>query len=165
MTNVEFCELLKDSIEETSIAAKGQKFEFFFENFMAQQDGFVFVDRHCRSKVGEIDYFYRNQHKDHPLWKSYDYVFIECKNWKDKISSKELNHFIMLLKAKNIFKCVGIYLTTNSLSPEAHETVRASRRAENVLVIPLEKSILPKLIESGFKTYLEKEFDKIVAKA
>lgn len=132
---------------------------------MAQQEGFVFVSKHCRSKVGEIDYFYRNQHKGHPLWEHYDYIFIECKNWKAKISSKELNHFIMLLKAKNPFKCFGVYLTSSILSPEAKTAIRDSRKDEDLLIFPIEKTVLSKLIENGFKKYLELLCDQTVAKA
>jgi hypothetical protein len=132
---------------------------------MEQQAGFEFIGKHCRSKVGEIDYFYKIKHKDHPLWRDFGYVFIECKNWKDKISSKELDHFIMLLKAKIPFKCFGVYLTISSLSPEAHTAIDYSRRTDNVVIFPLEKSALSKLIENGFKSYLEEACDKLIAKA
>jgi restriction endonuclease Mrr len=163
LTDTELKDFLNDSIKETDATAKGKEFERFFENFMAQQMGFNFIRKHCRSKVGEIDYFYRINHKDHPLWNSYDYVFIECKNWKDKISSKEIDHFINLLKAKKPFKCFGVYLTTSSLSPEAQTSITDSRKMYGTVIIPLERPTLLKLIENGFKSYLEKACDQLVS--
>ena len=156
---------MKDAIEEKNGIKRGKKFESFFENFMTQQEGFTYIDKHCRSEVGEIDYFYRSEHEDHPLWKKYHYLFIECKNWEDTISSKELNHFIRLLEAKNIFDCCGIYLTTSSLSPEALTTIRDARIKQSMLIIPLDKAELSKLVENGFKMCIQKTCDKILAKA
>lgn len=121
LNSQELKELLKDALKESNGVKKGKKFELFFENFMAQQKGFIFIDKHCRSKVGEIDYFYRTELRNHPLWKKYNYLFIEAKNWEQKIGSPEVNHFITLLKAKTVFPCCGIYLTTSLLSPHQRQ--------------------------------------------
>ena len=131
---------------------------------MAQQDGFVYINKHCRSNVGEIDYFYRCEYTDHPLWKNYPYIFIECKNWEDKIGSPELNHFIRLMQAKAFFNCCGIYLTTSSLSREALTTIRDARIKDKTLIIPIEGKNLPNLIEKGFKVYIQEACDRILAK-
>jgi len=157
--------LVNDAVEEKNGIKRGKKFESFFENFMTQQEGFTYIDKHCRSEVGEIDYFYRSEHEDHPLWKKYSYLFIECKNWEGTISSKELDHFIRLLEAKNTFNCCGIYLTTSSLSPEALTTIRDTRIKQGMLIIPVDKTELSKLIESGFKAYVQQACDRILAKA
>jgi predicted helicase len=165
LTKLELNELLKDAIEEKNRVKKGKKFELFFENFMEQQDGFLYIDKHCRSKVGEIDYFYRSEHTDHPIWKNYHYVFIECKNWEDVISSTELDHFIRLMKAKTPFACCGVYLTTSSLSPEALTTMRDARMNESIFIIPIESNALSQLIEKGFKSFAQEVCDKLLAKA
>ena len=132
---------------------------------MAQQPGFIFIHKHCRSEIGEIDYFYRSRHRDHPLWETYSYLFIECKNWKGKISSEKINHFIRLLKSKTPFFCCGIYITTSSFSQEALTAITYARIQDGVIVIPIDKEDLPELIEKGFKIFIEEKCDKMLAKA
>lgn len=165
LTESELEDFLFDSLKETDLIAKGKKFEYFFENFMAQQDGFTYIDRHCRSDVGEIDYFYRNQNIDHPLWKTYHYIFIECKNWNDIIPSKELSHFLTLMRRKSLFKCCGVYLTTSRLSPEANVVISDGQKIDNLCIFKLEKNNLKKLISIGFKRALEEACDKTIAHA
>jgi len=157
-------ELLKDAIDEPNGVTKGEKFELFFENLMAQQEGFIYIDKHCRSKVGEIDYFYRSELLDHPLWEKCPYLFIECKNWKEKISSEKMDHFINLVKAKTALPCCGIYVTTSSFSPQALTAMRYARINEKVIVIPIDKNDLPYLIDKGFKILVQEKCDKIMAK-
>jgi len=157
--------LLKDAIEEPNGVKKGAKFESFFENLMAQQEWFVFIGKHCRSKVGEIDYFYRSKLSGHPLWEKYPYLFIECKNWKETISSEKMNHFIRLVKAKNVLLCCGIYITTSSFSPEALTTMRDARNVDRVMIVPIDINDLPNLIDRGFKLFVQEKCDEMLAKA
>ena len=131
---------------------------------MTQQPGFIFIHKHCRSEIGEIDYFYRNT-RDHPLQETYSYLFIECKNWKGKISSEKINHFIGLLKSKTPFFCCGIYITTSSFSQEALTAMKYARIQDGVIVISIDKKDLLELIEKGFKMFIEEKFDKMLAKA
>ena len=165
LTRSEMNKLLKDAIEEPKGVTKGKKFEFFFENFMAQQPRFIYIDKHCRSKVGEIDYFYRTELRDHPLWEKYPYLFIECKNWKEAISSEKMDHFVRLVKVKNVLLCCGIYITTSSFSPEALTTMRDARNVDKVMIIPIDKKDLPNLIDRGFKVFVQEKCDKVLAKA
>ena len=166
LTKLELKRNLQDAIEEPIAVEKGKKFEHFFENLMDQQKGFVFIDKHPRSQVGEIDYFYRSRFKDHPLW-NYTYLFIECKNWKEPISSEKMDHFIRLVKAKNFFHllCCGIYLTTGNFSRAALTTLREARNVEKVMIMAINKKDLLELIELGVKAFLEKKCDEVLAKA
>jgi len=131
---------------------------------MAWQEGFEYIDKHCRSEVGEIDYFYRSELQDHPLWQEYPFFFIECKNWKETISSEKMNHFLTLVKGKAPFFCCGVYITTSSFSPQALTTMRDARLKDNIMVIPIDKNDLPNLIEKGFKDLLQEICEKILAK-
>ena len=166
LTKLEMKKILKDAIIELNTVKKGEKFEYFFENFMNQQQGFTFINKHCRSKVGEIDYIYRTELRDHPLWERYPYLFIECKNWKGKIGSEQMNHFIKLVGAKNFFSsCCGIYITTSSFSPQALTAVRDARNVEKLLIVLIEKKELFGLIEIGLRVFLQEKCDKIISKA
>ena len=166
LTSLELKKMLKDSIEEPVAVEKGKAFEHFFENLMNQQQGLVFIRKHARSEVGEIDYFYRSELEGHPLW-NYPYLFIECKNWKDPISSEKMNHFIRLVKAKNFFHllCCGIYITTSNFSQPALTTLKEARNVEKVMIITINKKDLSELIEIGVKAFLERKCDEILAKA
>lgn len=134
---------------------------------MAQQQGFVFIRKHCRSEVGEIDYFYRTELRDHPLWSEYPYLFIECKNWKERISSEKMDHFVGLLRPKNVsrFCCCGIYITTSSFSPPALRAIEKARDIDKVVIIPIDKNDLPSLIDRGFRAFIQEKCDKILARA
>ena len=156
---------MEDAIKEPIGVKKGKKFEYFFENFMNQQQGFSYIDKHCRSKVGEIDYFYRTELRDHPLWEKYPNLFIECKNWKGTISSEKMDHFIRLVKAKQIFHCCGIYITTSSFSPEALTTMRDARIDNKIMIIPIDKNDLPNFIDKEFKVFIQEKCDKMLARA
>ena len=131
---------------------------------MAWQEGFEYIDKHCRSEVGEIDYFYRSELRGHPLWEEYPFVFVECKNWKETIGSEKMNHFISLVKDKAPFSCCGVYITTSSFSRQALTSMRDARLHEKVIVIPIDKNDLPTLIERGLKVLLEEICEKILAK-
>lgn len=165
MTKRELKESLKDAVDEPNGVKKGKKFEIFFENYMAQQEGFQYLKRHCRSKVGELDYFYRITLSGHPLWKLYPYLFIECKNWKEPISSEKMDHFIRLVKAKTPFSCCGIYITTSHFSPEAMTTMRDSRIKDSVFILPIDLKDITDLIENGFKVSIQEKCDKVLARA
>ena len=155
--------MLQDAIEEPNNVKKGKKFESFFENFMDQQQSFVYVDRHCRSRVGEVDYFYRVELRDHPLWERYPFLFIECMNWKEPISSEKMDHFIRLVIPKQVLSCCGLYITTSSFSPEALTTVRDAIINNEIMIILIDKNDLFDLIDRGFKAFVQAKSEKILA--
>lgn len=162
-TNDELEKLLIDALKERNLQEKGKKFENFFEGVMAREKEFEIIDKHSRSHQGEVDYIYRHNIKDDPFWKISNYICIECKNWKEKITAVEINHFISLLKEKSILACMGIFITTSSYEKSALESIRNAKN-ERLLIIPLEKKHLKRLIEKGFKEVVRKEGEKIVFK-
>jgi restriction endonuclease Mrr len=114
--------------------------------------------------VGEIDYYYRSKCEGHPLWMKCQYVFIECKNWKETISSEKMSHFVSLVESKSVFhNCCGVYLTTSSFSPQA---INASKKGvvKGLIILRLSKKNLQAMIDKGFKHYLEDDFDTLLSK-
>ncbi len=165
LSKYELKELLKDAINEEDNVKKGEKFEYFFESLVHQQEGFKLIKKHCRSEVGEIDYFYRTSLCDHPLWNRYPYLFIECKNWKEKISSEKMNHYITLLEAKNFFpSCCGVYITTSAFSPPAVRAVKDARKTKKLMIILVGKKDLSIIIQKGFRDFLQEKCDQIISK-
>lgn len=164
LTKLELKQMLQYAIDEPNMVKKGKKFESFFENFMDQQQGFVYIDKHCRSKVGEIDYFYRTELRDHPLWERYPFLFIECKNWKETISSEKMDHFIRLVIPKQVLPCCGLYVTTSSFSPEALTTVRDAIIKNEIMVILIDKNDLSDMIDRGLKDFVQAKSEKTIVK-
>ena len=65
-------------------------------------------------KEYEIDLVLRN-FVNHPLFKSFGvYILIECKNWKNKPGTEQLNHFISKLRFHNC-RC-GIFISRDGIS-------------------------------------------------
>lgn len=136
-----------------------------FQSIVCNEQCFSLIKRHARSDVGEMDFFYRAKCDGHPLWSKCAYLFVECKNWKEVISSEKMNHFTTLLESKNIFSnCCGIYITTSSFSPQAITALKKAINGKKLIIIKLGKNDLHKLIDKGFKSYLEDAFDLLLSK-
>ncbi len=164
MNKTELKELLKDAIDEPVIYKKGEKFELFFENFMSQQEGFKFIRKHARSDVGEIDYFYRSRICGHPLWEKCPYIYVECKNWKEHISSEKMNHFIRLVGSKSLLPFCGVYITTSYFSKHAMEALKDALKSDKILVIPIDKNDFDELINNGMKKLMENKCDFLMSR-
>ncbi len=157
--------LLENSINEKDEVTKGQLFEEFFRNVIEREDDFVLIKPHARSNLGEMDFFYKAQCTGHPLWSLSQYLFVECKNRKEVVSSKDMNHFVKLLGKKGVFSNarLGIYITTKGFSPQANNAA-SEGVAEGLVIIRIARKDISTLIEKGFKRYLEEEFDELISK-
>lgn len=156
--------LLNDSLEEKDKSKKGWKFEVFFENLMIREPNFEFRFKHPRSRTGEIDYVYAHNLQDQYFWRISPYICIECKNWKDNITSVEINHFADLIEEKAPLSCCGVYLTTSSYEPSAKEAIKNCRIRNRILIIPVERKHLADLIKVGFEDFIRKLCEEKVFK-
>ncbi|MDH5266276.1 MAG: restriction endonuclease [Candidatus Bathyarchaeota archaeon] len=155
-TKEELHQLLNDALKEKNKTKKGWKFEIFFENLMQREKDFRLVFRHPRSELGEIDYVYSHDLQDHYFWKVSPYICIECKNWKENITSTEINHLAELIREKGPLSCCGVYITSSSYSPSAIEAINHSRLRDEIVVVPIEGKHLASLIAQGFKDFIQK---------
>lgn len=147
---------MNDALREKSKTKKGWKFEVFFENVMKREEDFKRVLKHPRSELGEIDYIYSHNLQDHYFWKVSPYICIECKNWKEDITSNEIDHLTALVRDKGPFSCCGVYITSSSYSSSAIEAINYSRVRDKIIVVPVEGKHLTSLIEQGFKDFIQK---------
>jgi len=164
LTKEELHQLLNDALSEESKSKKGWKFEAFFENLMQKEKDFIFVFKHPRSELGEIDYAYSHNLQDHYFWKVSPYICIECKNWKEPITSTEINHLTELVRDKGAFSCCGVYITSSSYNPSAITAINYSRIRDKITVVPVEGKHLKGLIEQGFKDFIQKLCEEKVIK-
>jgi hypothetical protein len=129
---------------------KGTAFELFFESLMKTESKFNFSYKHPRSPIGEIDYVYTHEIKD-SFWQKFSYICIECKNWKDNISSVEMGHLGDLVEEKEPFSCLGVYITTSAYDPSADEVIKKYRLKNEIILIPVEGKHIEQIIENGFE--------------
>jgi hypothetical protein len=164
-TNEELETLLENAMSEKKEVPKGKMFEEFFRNLVERVDEFELKKPHPRSNVGEMDYFYKANCKGHPLWDKYPYLFVECKNRKEAVSSENMDHFKELLVPKTVFhNCFGIYITTKTFSKQANASAQKGID-KGLVIIRINKSDMTALIEKGFKRYVEEAFDEFLSKA
>jgi len=162
-TREELEQLLSNALAEPDNTKKGHLFEVFFENLMAGEKGFTQVYKHSRSRLGEVDYVFRNEVKD-SFWQMFPYVCVECKNWEKKISSREMNHFVNLIKDKSPLSCFGVFLTTSSYEDSAKTSMNNARIGDKIVIVPVEKKHLKALIEEGFKNCARKLCEETIFK-
>jgi Holliday junction resolvase-like predicted endonuclease len=157
-------QLLHNALEEPRRSKKGYKFENFFESLMTKEKGFKMVFKHSRSRLGEVDYVYRNMNRD-TFWSQFTYICVECKNWKEKISSKETDHLISLIKDKTPLPCLGIFLTSTSFEKSAKTSIKNARIGDKILVVPFEGKNLEEMITLGFRASVEKKSEESIFKS
>ena len=164
-TNEQIETLLENAIDEKDETTKGKLFEEFFRNVVERENEFVLVKPHARSDIGEFDFVYKTKCNGHPLWNECQYLFVECKNRKEVVSSKDMNHFVNMLSKKAVFKNArcGIYITTKSFSRQAN-TAAKNGIAEGLIIFKIAHKDIATLIEKGFKRFLEEEFDDLLSK-
>ena len=160
----ELYQLLNDAIKEKSRTKKGWKFERFFENLMQREKDFRLVFKHPRTRLGEVDYVFSHSLHHHYFWKLSPYICVECKNWKENITSTEINHLAALIKEKGPFSCCGVYITSSSYDPSAIEAIKQHRAIDNIVIIPVEGKHLNVLIEQGFSVFIQNLCEEIIFK-
>jgi hypothetical protein len=146
----ELKKLLNNAIKEPEISKKGFAFECFFENLMKTQKSFRLVYKHSRSDLGEVDYIYRINHTG-SFWNQFSHVCVECKNWQEKITSTEMDHFVGLVKDKSPLRCLGVFVTNSTFAPSAKTSMKNARLLDEILIVPFEGRMLLSLIEHGFR--------------
>lgn len=131
---------------------------------MAGEEGFILLYKHSRSRLGEVDYIFRNEVND-PFWRMFPYICVECKNWDEKISSKEINHFVNLIKDKSPLIYFGVFITTSSYENSAKNAMNNARMIDKIVIVPVERKNLRQLIKDGFKNCIKKICEEAIFKA
>jgi len=110
-TNLHYLRRLK---KEAFADTTGKALELFAFYVFSCVDGFEPILRKQTSAF-HFDVLVRNLIKDHRLIEGLgEYIGIECKNLSEKVSAKELDHFIHKLRLHNM-KC-GVIFTTKGIS-------------------------------------------------
>lgn len=131
---------------ETDRNRKGRLLEDLLELLLRQVPGFV-VSARRRSGDEEFDLVVRNESHD-PLWaKEGQYFLVECKNWTSTVGPDELDRFVNKLERRFGRATLGFFVAANGFTSGFPSTL-ATRRRENLLVVPIDGAALEVLISA-----------------
>ena len=132
---------------ETNSGRKGRLLEDLLELLLRQIPGFI-VSARRRSDDEEFDLVVRNESSD-PLWsEERQYILVECKNWTSKVGPDELDRFVSKLERRYGRAKLGFFVAANGFTA-GFSTTLATRRRENLLIVPIDGAALEALITSS----------------
>lgn len=132
---------------ETNSGRKGRLLEDLLELLLRQIPGFI-VSARRRGIDEEFDLVIRNESTD-PLWaEERQYILVECKNWTSKVGPDELDRFISKLELRYGRAKLGFFVAANGFTA-GFSTNLATRRRENLLIVPIDAAALEALITSS----------------
>jgi restriction endonuclease Mrr len=94
----------------------------------------------------------------------FPYVGVECKNWEKKISSKEMDHFISLIRDKSPLCHFGVFVASSSFEESAKTSMNNARIGDRIIIVPIEGKHLADLIKDGFEKFVRQLCEETVFK-
>jgi Holliday junction resolvase-like predicted endonuclease len=106
-------------------------------------------ERNYRSANEEIDIVLKNN-VPRPFWQALNspLIFVECKNWQQKIKADVVNRFERKLKNHAPQARVGILVAPKGFTAGARAAIRDGAK-ESVLIVPVERADLDALAKDG----------------
>ncbi len=161
-------EALKDKLTKTKVKKlwskcqkitapkqRGKEFEIFVKKLLSLEQGFRIVKPNMRTVNEEIDILVQNKIIS-PHWLKYGspYIFVECKNHKEKIESKDIREFVAKIRNHPGHCTMGFYFSVSDFTKGCFSELVGIRNTPIKLVL-----INGKMVDDFFKTNLElKEF-------
>lgn len=144
----------------TTPKKRGKQFEIFVKKLLSLEQGFQVVKANLRTVNEEIDILIQNKVIS-PHWLKYGspYIFVECKNHKDKIESKDIREFVAKIRNHPGHCTLGFFFSANGFTDGCYKELIGLRNTQVKLAL-----IDGDMIETFFKKNQElKEFleDKI----
>ena len=131
-------EKLKEEFEEvinlTDEKKKGKALEEFCEQFFKQIEEFV-VKRNKKYGDQEIDLEIENRINNDEFWSKIKspIIYIECKNQKEKISTKEIGWLTKKMEYQPLLVKLGFFIALNGFSKECLTTLSYERNKERTI--------------------------------
>lgn len=134
---------------------KGRLLEDLIELLFKLVPGFVVAARR-RGIDEEFDLIVRNESPD-PLWsKESAIVLIECKNWSSTVGPDELDRFANKLRRRYGRAKLGFFVAANGFT-KGFDSTLATRREQDVLIVPLDGSDMQRLVDGPDREALLKD--------
>ncbi len=133
---------------ETDRYRKGLLLEELVKMLFRATSGFERVETRLRTDSEEIDIRVENGSVDTPWRSDGPYLLGECKNWTSKCGAKEFRDFYGKLTTKYGRVRTGFFVSVGGFTEDFYFE-RASRKTEDVLVIPLDASDLQRWVNAA----------------
>jgi len=150
-TGRSYFDKLWKQVKETSDAnEKGQLLQRLVVDLIQTDGNFVIHDRNVRTESEEIDVVV-GASTTSPFWLAMPcpLVLIECKNWKDKVSAKEVRDFVgKLLNRPRTLCSLGFMICTSGFTSDAQQEL-LGHRGKDFVVATITGADLDALMESG----------------
>ena len=117
--------------------------------------GFVVKGR-SKGPDEEIDLTVRNESSDAMWSKEGAYFLFECKNWSRPTDPKELSHFLDKLRLRSGRAKLGFFVAVGGFT-KGFRSWLASRRESDLLVVPIDRPDLQRLVEASDRSEVLKD--------
>jgi len=148
---------------ESIPAKKGKLLEELFLQLIAIDGNLVLVNHNVRTQSEEID-IVLEPHMSSPFWSRIapPMILLECKNWKNKVSAKEVRNFAGKIENRPKMLCrIGFLIATNGFTKDAQKEL-LGYRARDFIIATVTGVDITKLIhtKSRLSNILEKRLVK-----
>ncbi|MEP2446612.1 MAG: restriction endonuclease [Balneola sp.] len=129
-----------DRIPQGSNNLKGKALEDITDIIFSNISGFEVIDKKYSTGDEEIDLLVKND-LNKSFWNAFSspLIFIECKNWKEKVGTSELRDFQGKLRNHSKLAKIGIFVGFNGFSREVvNELKRSSKEDYHIALITRE---------------------------
>ncbi|WP_138429609.1 restriction endonuclease [Fodinibius saliphilus] len=126
-----------DNIPSGSNYLKGKALEDITDIIFSNISGLDVIDKKYSNGDEEIDLLVKND-LNKPFWNAFSspLIFIECKNWKEKVGTAELRDFEGKLRNHSKLVKIGIFVGFNGFSREVvTELKRSSKEDYHIALI------------------------------
>jgi CheY-like chemotaxis protein len=132
---------------ETNSQRKGRLLEDLLELLLKSVPGFVVASR--RPGIDEeLDLVVRIEATSDPFWRhDGQYLLVECKNWSRPCDPKELHHLLGKLRLRFGRARLGFFVAAAGFTG-GFRTTLAAMRNESLLVVPIDRDDLERLVEA-----------------
>jgi hypothetical protein len=128
---------------------KGDLFEDVISDLITTVEGLRVTERNIDSGIEEIDLKVLNNNES-GIWNQFEMIiFIECKNWLDRVDSKEIRNFEG--KMRNYFLHSGIFFAVNGFKNNrrgAIGQIKVRFKQEGFIIIPVDGTDLEEIFRT-----------------
>lgn len=115
-----------DTIEDIKkIIEKGIQLELFMNQLFTSIEGLEIHEMRKKLKGEEIDIILKNQ-VNSTFWAalSSPFIFVECKNWSNKVTPTELRDFIVKIRNHRMMTKIEIIISVNGFTQGVYDQLK-----------------------------------------
>jgi hypothetical protein len=143
-------DLWEKANKEKTTQEKGKILENLISTWITSDDNFCVKTVNSRTESEEIDIIVENKAKTDFLKQLQSpLILVECKNWSDKVGSKEIRDFAQKIQNRPRFLCkVGLIITTSQFTRDSEKEI-IGYRGKDFLIVTADRPHLQEAITKG----------------